>query len=106
MLASRLSAMLLATPDVLPGMSQTDRNDRVKHRTGTVHRSQGMEAKAVTPILGTGRGAKAGSRRWAGTTTNLLNVAGSRAKRVFNIVGTRTKWQSAGIRWRSGGTGH
>jgi len=51
----------------------------------------------VILMLGAGRGAKAGSRTWAGATPNLLNVAATRAKRVLYVVGNRTEWQSAGV---------
>ncbi len=95
--ASRLRTMLLGTQGVLPGLSQTDRRDWIKHRVGTVHTFQGKEAEAVILMLGAGQGAKAGSRSWAGTTPNLLNVAATRAKRVLYVVGNRTEWQSAGV---------
>jgi len=95
--ASRLRAMLLATPGVLAGFSQTDRRDWIEHRVGTIHTFQGKEAEAVILMLGAGRGAKAGSRSWAGATPNLLNVAATRAKRVLYVVGNRTEWQSAGV---------
>ena len=48
-------------------------------------------------MLGAGRGAKAGSRVWAGETPNLLNVAATRAKRVLYVVGNRAEWQGAGV---------
>ncbi len=95
--ASRLRAMLLGTQGVLPGMSRTDRQNWIEHRVGTVHTFQGKEAEAVILMLGAGRGAKAGSRTWAGATPNLLNVAATRAKRVLYVVGNRTEWQSAGV---------
>ncbi len=95
--ASRLRAMLLSTQGVLPGLSRTDRRDWIKHRVGTVHTFQGKEAEAVILMLGAGRGAKTGSRTWAGATPNLLNVAATRAKRVLYVVGDRTEWQSAGV---------
>ena len=95
--ASRLRAMLLGTQGVLPGWSRTDRRDWIEHRVGTVHTFQGKEAEAVILMLGAGRGAKAGSRTWAGATPNLLNVAATRAKRVLYVVGNRTEWQLAGV---------
>ena len=62
-----------------------------------MHTFQGKEAEAVILMLGAGRGAKAGSRTWAGATPNLLNVAATRAKRALYVVGNRTEWQSAGV---------
>ena len=95
--AARLRAMLLGTQGVLPEWSRADRRDWIEHRVGTVHTFQGKEAEAVILMLGAGRGAKAGSRAWAGATPNLLNVAATRAKRVLYVVGNRTEWQSAGV---------
>lgn len=82
---------------MLAGVAQTDRRDWIEHRVGTVHTFQGKEAEAVILMLGAGRGAKAGSRSWAGATPNLLNVAATRAKRVLYVVGNRTEWHSAGV---------
>jgi len=48
-------------------------------------------------MLGAGRGAKPGSRNWAGGTPNLLNVAATRAKRALYIVGNRGEWQGSGV---------
>ena len=62
-----------------------------------MHTFQGKEAEAVILMLGAGRGAKAGSRVWAGETPNLLNVAATRAKRVLYVVGNRAEWQGAGV---------
>ncbi len=95
--AARLRAMLVGTPGVVPGLSRTERRAWIEHRVGTVHTFQGKEAEAVILMLGAGRGAKAGSRTWAGATPNLLNVAATRAKRVLYVVGNRTEWQSAGV---------
>ena len=95
--AARLRAMLFGTPGVVPGLSRTERRAWIEHRVGTVHTFQGKEAEAVILMLGAGRGAKAGSRSWAGATPNLLNVAATRAKRVLYVVGNRTEWQSAGV---------
>ena len=95
--ASRLRTMLMATPGVLPELSQTGRREWIAHRVGTVHTFQGKEADAVILMLGAGRGARPGSRSWAGATPNLLNVAATRARRVLYVVGNRTEWQSAGV---------
>jgi superfamily I DNA and/or RNA helicase len=94
---SRRLRTLLDTPDVLPDFSKTERKEWIERRVGTVHTFQGKEAEAVILMLGAGRGAKAGSRVWAGETPNLLNVAATRAKRVLYVVGNRTEWQGAGV---------
>ncbi|MGI4795729.1 MAG: AAA domain-containing protein, partial [Janthinobacterium lividum] len=95
--AVRLRAMLFGTPGIMPALSRTDRKEWIERRVGTVHTFQGKEAEAVILMLGAGRGARAGSRSWAGATPNLLNVAATRAKRVLYVVGNRTEWQTAGV---------
>lgn len=95
--ARRLRALLLDTPSVLTRLSKDERKKWVEKRVGTVHTFQGKEAEAVVLMLGAGRGAKPGSRAWAGETPNLLNVAATRAKRVMYVVGNRTEWQGAGV---------
>jgi len=95
--ARRLKALLLATPSVLPQLAAAHRKRWIEHRVGTVHTFQGKEAEAVILMLGAGRGAKNGSRIWAGRTPNLLNVAATRAKRVLYVVGNRVEWQGVGV---------
>ncbi len=48
-------------------------------------------------MLGAGRGARPGSRAWAGRRPNLLNVAATRARRVLYLVGNRAEWMGAGV---------
>jgi superfamily I DNA and/or RNA helicase len=93
----RLRKLLLQTLGVLPGRPIKEREAWVNKRVGTVHTFQGKEAEAVILMLGAGRGAKPGSRNWAGGTPNLLNVAATRAKRSLYIVGNRQEWQGAGV---------
>ncbi|MFT8258355.1 MAG: hypothetical protein ACMZI2_03255 [Candidatus Symbiodolus clandestinus] len=38
-----------------------------------------------------------GSRQWAGEKPNLLNVALTRAKEVFYVIGHRQRWGEAGF---------
>ena len=95
--ASRLKAMLLGRPGVLPGLPRSERRDWINRRVGTVHTFQGKEAEAVILMLGAGRGATAGSRAWAGAKPNLLNVAATRSQRALYVVGNRSEWQSAGV---------
>lgn len=95
--AARLRVLLQDTPAVLPGLAASARQDWVRKHVGTVHTFQGKEADAVILMLGAGRGAKAGSRSWAGRTPNLLNVAATRAKRALYVVGNRAEWQTVGV---------
>jgi hypothetical protein len=95
--ATRLRSLLLQTGGILPGRSRRDREAWVEKRVGTVHTFQGKEAEAVILMLGAGRGAKPGSRSWAGGTPNLLNVAATRAKRAIYVVGNRQEWRGVGV---------
>ena len=99
-----MRTLLLDTSGVLAGLSKTDQKKWVESRVGTVHTFQGKEAEAVILMLGAGRGAKAGSRAWAGGTPNLLNVAATRAKRVLYVVGNRGEWRGAGVFAEAAGT--
>ncbi|WP_329238817.1 AAA domain-containing protein [Actinoallomurus sp. NBC_01490] len=64
----------------------------VKEHIGTIHTMQGKESDVVILVLGTHprRGQKA--REWASETSNLLNVAISRAKRRLYVVGNHAEW--------------
>jgi hypothetical protein len=68
----------------------------VKERIGTVHTVQGREADSVIMVLGAPMPANGGARAWAGGQVNLLNVAVTRAKTNFYVVGNRTVWEEAG----------
>lgn len=58
-------------------------------RVGTVHTTQGKEAHVVIMVLG---GGTVGARDWVAEKPNLLNVAASRAKTRFFVVGDRPDW--------------
>ncbi|MBB2687007.1 UNVERIFIED_ORG: hypothetical protein GGD47_004631 [Rhizobium etli] len=65
----------------------------LQERIGTVHTFQGKEEDSVFMVLGADA-AHRGAAGWAASKPNLLNVALTRAKRRFYIVGDRTLWQS------------
>lgn len=56
---------------------------------GTVHTFQGKENKIVYCVLGADSSSK-GAARWAVSEPNILNVAATRAKEEFYIIGDKT----------------
>ncbi|MCJ7841648.1 DNA2/NAM7 family helicase [Lederbergia sp. NSJ-179] len=60
-------------------------------KIGTVHTFQGKEAPLVLLVLGVNDGEN-GPLRWASDTPNLLNVAASRAKEYFVVIGNKETW--------------
>ncbi|NKK75829.1 hypothetical protein GFM13_37310 [Rhizobium leguminosarum bv. viciae] len=65
----------------------------LKERIGTVHTFQGKEEDIVFMVLGADA-AHSGAAAWAASKSNLLNVALTRAKRRFYIIGDRTLWET------------
>jgi len=65
----------------------------LRERIGTVHTFQGKEEDIVFMVLGADAD-HSGAAAWAASKPNLLNVALTRAKRRFCIVGDRTLWQT------------
>jgi len=63
---------------------------------GTIHTMQGKEAPVVIMVLG-GNTEGSGARDWAVSEPNLLNVAATRAKRRFYVIGDRNDWQSRSL---------
>lgn len=68
----------------------------INNNIGTVHTFQGKEAKAVILLLGAPSPVQNGARNWATSNVNLLNVAVSRAKQNFYVVGNRELWGELG----------
>lgn len=60
-------------------------------RVGTVHTFQGKEEDTVVMILGAD-GDHAGAARWAASKPNILNVAITRSKRRFYVIGDKKLW--------------
>lgn len=71
-------------------------DDWAKTHVGTVHTFQGKEAEAVFFLLGAAVVSQGDARSWATSQVNILNVAVSRAKRAFYIVGNRDLWGKSG----------
>lgn len=63
----------------------------ISKRVGTAHTSQGKEEDTVIMLLGADK-QREGAARWAASRPNILNVALTRAKRRFYLVGDRQIW--------------
>ncbi len=93
--AQGMRSLLMSNKDFFEGYNISI-YDWAKTHVGTVHTFQGKEAEAVFFLLGAPDVAQGGARNWATTQVNILNVAVSRAKRVFYIVGNRDLWGKSG----------
>lgn len=78
--------------------TKKDLNNWCKDRIGTVHTFQGKEESAVIMVLGVDKD-HAGSAAWASDSPNILNVAVTRAKHNFYMVGDIGVW--GGLRYFS-----
>ncbi|WP_329380747.1 AAA domain-containing protein [Anaerofustis sp. HA2171] len=62
---------------------------------GTVHTFQGKEAKIVFLVLGADKKSE-GAARWAVSEPNIMNVAATRAKEEFYIIGDKRLYSGLG----------
>ena len=60
---------------------------------GTIHAFQGKQSEGVILLLG-GDPSKPGAINWASDTPNILNVALTRAKYKFFVIGNYKLWSS------------
>lgn len=65
-------------------------------RIGTIHTFQGKQAQIVFLVLGASGAQEGGARNWAAGTPNIVNVAASRAKDFFYVVGDASAWAGIG----------
>lgn len=66
--------------------------ETVEDHIGTVHTFQGKEADIVFLILG--GNVDTGAKNWVSSKANILNVAATRAKKRFYIIGDFNKWKT------------
>lgn len=97
MTAGNMRTVLARRGGALSSVAEQAAKSWIESHVGTVHTFQGKEAESVVLLLGAGRGAKPGSRAWAGSTPNLLNVAATRAKRSLYVIGNHTLWRGEGV---------
>lgn len=76
------------------GFTRYDSKGKVTN-IGTVHKFQGKEAPVVFFVLGTDQ-ESSGAARWAVSTANIMNVAATRAKEEFYIIGDRKLYLELG----------
>ncbi|MDZ5711340.1 DEAD/DEAH box helicase [Jeotgalibacillus haloalkalitolerans] len=73
----------------------TKRENGKSTNVGTVHTFQGKEAKIVYFVLGADSNS-AGAARWAVSDPNMMNVAATRAKEEFYVIGDKALYASLG----------
>lgn len=64
--------------------------------SGTIHTMQGKESAVIVMVLG-GSSTSDGARNWAVSKPNLLNVAATRAKQRFYVIGDREDWEGRAL---------
>lgn len=88
---AKASKKLISNENLESGLKKL----KIKVDAGTVHTFQGKEASIVFFVLGSSPGdAGNGSRRWAASKPNLLNVAATRAQQRFYVIGNYMDWSS------------
>ncbi|MCX2883433.1 AAA domain-containing protein [Bacillus velezensis] len=80
---------------VLDEINFTKRENGKKTNIGTVHTFQGKEAKIVYFVLGADTNSS-GAARWAVSDPNMMNVAATRAKEEFYVIGDKKLYASLG----------
>lgn len=74
-------------------IKQKNNNIKLKKlNVGTIHTTQGKEAKVIILVLG-GNPDRPRAKKWAYETPNMLNVAVSRAKSRLYVIGNRKSWE-------------
>ncbi|MGE9879529.1 AAA domain-containing protein [Bacillus velezensis] len=80
---------------VLDEINFTKRENGKTINIGTVHTFQGKEAKIVYFVLGADTNSS-GAARWAVSDPNMMNVAATRAKEEFYVIGDKKLYASLG----------
>ncbi len=80
---------------VLDKINFTKRENGKVTNIGTVHTFQGKEAKIVYFVLGADSNSS-GAARWAVSDPNMMNVAATRAKEEFYVIGDKKLYASLG----------
>ncbi|MFQ6323322.1 AAA domain-containing protein [Lactococcus garvieae] len=75
------------------GFTKRDNETHKPTNVGTVHTFQGKEAKIVYFVLGADESSK-GAARWVFSNPNLMNVAATRAKEEFYIIGDKKLYEN------------
>jgi len=80
---------------LLDQINFTIRDEGKVTNIGTVHTFQGKEAKIVYLVLGADHESK-GAASWAVSDPNIMNVAATRAKEEFYVIGDKKLYASIG----------
>ena len=94
--AQKMRAALRLEVSRLAASGMKDPTSWISDSVGTVHTFQGKEAETVILLLGAPNLNQDGARRWAANNMNLMNVAVSRSKRNFYVVGNKSLWVEIG----------